>query len=86
MGLLVGFADRPGLGALADLEIAGRDGPVTGAGLDRAAAEQHLLLPGADRADHDLRVLIVDLAAVGADMAIRGVARGPSERDPGAAG
>ena len=73
------------LGALAELEIARRHRPEAGARLDRAAAQQDAVLPGADRADHDLGVAVVDLAAGRADVAIERVARGPLELDRGAA-
>ena len=57
------------LQGLAVFHIAGGQGPVAHARFDRAFAEQEAAFPDRDRADHDLRVLVVDHAAVVAPIA-----------------
>ena len=83
--LLAGLAPGAVLGALAPLQVAGRHHPEAGARLDRPAAQQDAVLPAAHRADHDLGIEVVDLAARGADVALERVALGPAQHDRGAA-
>src|SRR5690606_6820573 len=55
------------------LEKASGQGPEPAARRDRALAQQHLILPGEQTAGHHARVLIVDRAAVVADVAFPGI-------------
>src|SRR3977135_1181005 len=68
----------PALGGLngrfMELHVAGGQGPEAAPRLDGAAAEQDALLPPHDRADHDLRILVIDEAAIGTDLALPVVA------------
>ena len=66
--LLPRFPRRGGLGALVQFHEAGRQGPVADARRDRPAAQQHLVLPHGHGTDDDLRVVVVDETAVGADQ------------------
>ena len=68
-GLFPGLALGALEAGLVQLHIAGRQGPEAVARVDGAPAEQDLALPAADRADHDLGILIGDEAAVAADEA-----------------
>src|SRR5690606_11249846 len=58
------------------LEIARRQGPEALARVDGPPAQQDTLLPDRDRAHHDLRILIADEAAIGADEPLQRVAFG----------
>ena len=62
------------LGVLAQLQEARGQGPEPGLRLDRPAAEQDAPLPGRDRTDDDLGVLVADEAARIADQARQVVA------------
>ena len=57
------FPHGAGGDGLAVLEKAGGKRPQTVARLDRAPAQQHLILPFGQAADDDLRILVVDRAA-----------------------
>ena len=72
--LLPRFPRRGGLGALVQFHEAGRQGPVADARRDRPAAQQHLVLPHGHGTDDDLRVVVVDETAVGADQPLALVA------------
>ena len=73
-GLLHRLARGAFLQRLTKLQIAGGQGPEAAAGLDRAAAHQDLVVRGNDGADHDLGILVVDMAAIGANHALAVVA------------
>jgi hypothetical protein len=64
------------LGCFIEFEIAGRHGPEAAARFDGAAAQKHLALMPDHRAHHNARVLVIDEAAGGADIAFMGVAIG----------
>ncbi len=61
---LHGLPHGPGQDRLAVLQESGRQRPQSVSRLDRALAQQHLSVPLRQAADDDLRVLIVDRAAV----------------------
>ena len=69
----------PAATRLAVLEKAGRQRPQSVPRLDRALAQQHLTLPFRQAADDDLRILVVDRAAGGADVARQRVAVGNAQ-------
>ena len=72
--LFHGFARGAFLQRLAKFQVAGGQRPKPAARLDGAAAHQDLAVQGHDGADDDLGVLIVDMAAIGADHALAVVA------------
>ena len=74
--LFPGLALGSGASRLVQFEIARGQGPKAVARLDRAADQQDALTRAGDRADDDLRVIIKDIAAVGADHALAIVALG----------
>ena len=85
--LLPGLARGAGDHALAVLEKAGGQRPQAPPRLDRPQAQQHAIPVHRQAADDDLRVLVMDLAAVRADEARQRVALGDPELERrGAAG
>jgi hypothetical protein len=59
---------------LAQLHIAGGQGPETASRFDGAAAQQHRIASRDDRANHQFGVLIGDMAAIGAHHTLAVVA------------
>ena len=80
-GFALGAVDR----RLVELHIAGRQGPEAHARIDRAPAQEDAVLPSRDRADDDLRILVLDEAAIGTDETLAVVAFGDGAQ-AGAAG
>jgi hypothetical protein len=74
--LFARLAPRAVLGCFIEFEIAGRHRPEAAARFDGAAAQEHLALMPDHGANHDARVLVIDEAAGGADIAFMGVAIG----------
>src|SRR5574341_567768 len=74
-GFFQRLAQRRLRGGLVVLHEPGGQRPVAVARLDRPAAEQELALELGDRADHQARILVVDLAALVAYPARERVAR-----------
>ena len=70
LGFFQRLPPRTFLDGLAELEIAGRQGPVAEPRLDGAAAHQHGALRDDHGANHDLRVFVGNMAALGADHAL----------------
>src|SRR5439155_387991 len=66
----------PGARRLVEFEIAGRQRPEAAARVNRAPAHQDQFAPARHRADDDLRVVVEDKAAVGANHALAVVALG----------
>ena len=62
--------DRAGFSAFTQFHETRRQCPEAVPGLDVAAAQEHAVLPHRHGAHHVQRVLVVDLAAVGADGAL----------------
>src|SRR5690606_28290597 len=60
VGLLARLAPRGVLGALVQLHVAGRQGPVSLARIDGAAAQQNAIFAGYDGTNDDLGIFIVD--------------------------
>src|SRR5690606_31248974 len=71
-GLALGAVDR----RLVELHIAGRQSPEPDARIDRPAAQEDAVLPQRHRADDDLRIVVVDEAAIGADQPLAVVSFG----------
>ena len=65
-----------GAGRFVELKIASGQGLITVARVDRATAQQNAFTPSRDRADNDLRVIVENVAAFGADHALAVVAFG----------
>ena len=74
--LLDRLALRPVLRRLMQLQIARRQGPEALARLDGPPAEQQPAAERGNRAHHDLRVLIGDMPAIGADQPLPVIALG----------
>ena len=85
MCLFGGLALGPGKNRLAVLQEPRRQRPQSPPRLDRALAQQHLVVPYRQAADDDLRVLVVDRAAGAADITRQRVAVGNSELGRGEA-
>ena len=60
----------PSSQCLAVFQIAGRQGPEAAARFDGAAAHQHGVVGDHDGTDHDLRIVIGNMTAIGADQAL----------------
>src|SRR3954453_2418139 len=73
-GLFQGFARRPFLQRFAKFHISCRQGPETLARLDGPPAHQNASAGCDHRADNHLRILVGDVAAVGADRALTVIA------------
>src|SRR5690606_23227683 len=73
-GFFGSLALGAGAGGFAVLHEAGRQRPVPVARLDRPPAQQHPSFPGRNRADDEIRVLVVDRAAAVAAVAFTVVA------------
>src|SRR5262249_13637975 len=72
--LLPGLAQRTVGRGLVQLEVAGRQGPEAPARIDVAPAQQDAVLPAADRADDDFRILVLDESAIAAHQPLAVVA------------
>jgi len=89
LDLRAGFLGRLPCGSLGQrlmvFHETGGQGPHTVARLDGAAAEQHLVFPFRQAADHQLGVLVMDGAASVADRAGQNIARRHAPADGSAA-